>query len=524
MSKFAKKCICATALSIFSVAFASSVAFTQLAPPASGGRVVNVSSPSAGSRVSGEVPVTASLNTVGQAIVTAVQFKLNGFELGAEQTSPPYTVSWDTDLSSDGWHTLSAVARDAGGSQYSSDPVTVRVANTAPPPISVTRYEDTDPAVSFSPGWLQRNPNDWLAWSGGSAMQSAVPGATATFAFNGTSVTWIGYPSTDSGVARVLVDGFFVADLDLFALKGENAARVFTVNGLTNSGHILTIEVTGRKNASSDSTVIVVDAFDVPAPPISHLQETDPSVSYTLGWTGDTSKPWSDGNAAVSTAPGAQATLTFMGTAIRWIGYRGPETGIARVFLDGGFAGEVDTYSAHPRIQDTLFTATGLAEGVDHTVTIEATGQRNAESTDAIVLVDAFDITTGGDERFEQTDWAVTYTGNWTHGNRNQPWSEGTSSVSSAVGARAMFTFTGTSVSWIGFRAARTGIARVYLDGAFVTLVDTYAPTGEGFQNTVFTASGLASGRHTLMIEVTGEKNDAAKNNYVVVDAFDVGL
>jgi hypothetical protein len=353
-------------------------------------------------------------------------------------------------------------------------------------------------------------------------MQSVVSGGRATFAFTGTSVTWVGYRSVDSGIARVLVDGFFVSDVDLFARRDENTIGVFTVTGLTNTNHTLTIEVTGRKNADSLLSNIVVDAFDVPGPPVSRLQDTDPSISYTADWTrADAGKPWSGGSATVSTTPRGQVTLTFYGARISWIGYRGPDTGIARVFLDGGFAGEIDTYSQHPSIQDALFTATNLADGVQHALTIEATGFKNAASTGTVIFVDAFDVSTWG-ERFQETEWAVTYTGDWTHGNRNRPWSEGTAAVGSAAGARATFSFIGTSVSWIGFRAGRTGIARVYIDDTFVTDVDTYAPTGEGFQDTVFTATALANGRHTLTIEVTGSNNAAATNNYVVVDAFEV--
>jgi len=57
----------------------------------------------------------------------------------------------------------------------------------------------------------------------------------------------------------------------------------------------------------------------------------------------------------------------------------------------------------------------------------------------------------------------------------------------------------------------------------FVTDVDNYAPT-LGLQDTVFTASGLAYGSHTLTIEVTGSANPATTLAYpwVIVDAFDV--
>jgi len=77
-------------------------------------------------------------------------------------------------------------------------------------------------------------------------------------------------------------------------------------------------------------------------------------------------------------------------------------------------------------------------------------------------------------------------------------------------------------VSWIGCRKNTTGIARIYLDGVFVTEVDTYRPT-VGLQDIVFTAAGLAAGNHTLTIEATGQKNAASMNAWIVVDAFGRG-
>jgi len=54
---------------------------------------------------------------------------------------------------------------------------------------------------------------------------------------------------------------------------------------------------------------------------------------YTAGWMGsDSSKSWS----AIShycVGAGAQATLSFNGNRSAGIGFRGPDSGIARVYL-----------------------------------------------------------------------------------------------------------------------------------------------------------------------------------------------
>ena len=72
----------------------------------------------------------------------------------------------------------------------------------------------------------------------------------------------------------------------------------------------------------------------------------------------------SNGGATDSDQAGAQATFTFTGTSVSWIGGRWDEEGIARVFLDGSFVTEVDTYSKTKEVQVPLFTAVGLVGGL----------------------------------------------------------------------------------------------------------------------------------------------------------------
>src|SRR6266513_1939453 len=104
-----------------------------------GSPIVTVTSPASGSTVSGTVPVTASVTSVGALTVAGVQFKLDGNNLGAEDTTAPYSVPWDTTTASNGSHTLTAVARDSLGMLWTSDPVTVTVFNdTTPPSVSIT--------------------------------------------------------------------------------------------------------------------------------------------------------------------------------------------------------------------------------------------------------------------------------------------------------------------------------------------------------------------------------------------------
>ena len=93
-------------------------------PPA-----VSLIAPADGVTVSGAVTVSATASdNVG---VVGVQFRVDGVNVGAEDTSSPFSTSWVTAIVADGAHTITAVARDAAGNTTVSAPRTVTVSNGA---------------------------------------------------------------------------------------------------------------------------------------------------------------------------------------------------------------------------------------------------------------------------------------------------------------------------------------------------------------------------------------------------------
>jgi hypothetical protein len=396
------------------------------------------------------------------------------------------------------------------------------------PPLPATvRFEETDAAVSLSPGWTQSS--DHGGWSGGAAVQSTVAKATVSFTFTGNSVRWLGARGRDMGKALVSVDGGPARVVDLFARPNDELRTpITTFYDLGEGQHTLTIEVTGEKNKEATAAIVVVDAFDVLPQIVSHMQDADPDLTYSGTWTVESNLSWSGSGAHnagdpltgahVTEAAGSKVTLKFRGTGITWSGYRGPDAGIATVQVDKAAPVEVDTYGPTFKVQEAVFTATGLTDA-DHTLTITATGRKNALSTATKIFVDAFDVTTPG-RRYEDEDLSmISYVGSWNRHNDARVWSEGSSHTSQQTTATATFSFTGTSVSWIGAsKASAGGTAKIFLDGVFKQDVSLGRRVGiEGYQRTIFRADGLTNGPHTLMIEVT-----STNLAYVVVDAFDV--
>jgi hypothetical protein len=86
---------------------------TDTTPPS-----VALTAPAAGSTVSGTVTVSANATDSGG--IAGVQFRLDGVNLGAEDLTAPYSVTWNTTTATAGSHTLAAQARDIAGNLASS--------------------------------------------------------------------------------------------------------------------------------------------------------------------------------------------------------------------------------------------------------------------------------------------------------------------------------------------------------------------------------------------------------------------
>ena len=90
---------------------------------------VSITAPTTGSSVNNTIAISA--NASDNIAVLGVQFKLDGSNFGAEDTTSPYSIPWNTTTTTNGSHTLTAVARDAAGNTTTSASITVTVNNQA---------------------------------------------------------------------------------------------------------------------------------------------------------------------------------------------------------------------------------------------------------------------------------------------------------------------------------------------------------------------------------------------------------
>jgi parallel beta-helix repeat protein len=212
--------------------------------------VVTMTGPASGSTVSGST-VAVTANATDDVAVLGVQFKLDGGNLGAEDTSTPYGVVWDSTTASNALHVLTAVARDAAGNSVTSSAVSVTVANGG---------VDAAPTVSIT-----------------SPANGATVSGTITVSANATddvSVTGVQFK----------LDGVNLGAEDLSAPYGVSWATTSVSDG---SHQLLAVARDGAGHSTTSSLVTVT--VSNPPPTISGISAGSITTSgATITWTTST--------------------------------------------------------------------------------------------------------------------------------------------------------------------------------------------------------------------------------------------
>jgi len=141
------------------------------------------------------------------------------------------------------------------------------------------RYEETQAGIAWAGPWIdEAQPTA----SGGGVRMSAAPGAAASFAFTGPTLTWYTALGPNAGIAQMALDGAPLDEVDLYNPSAVAQAPL-TYTDLGDGPHVLTITVTGARNAQAVGSYVAVDAFGadgaLAAPPLPTVLPATPPVA-----------------------------------------------------------------------------------------------------------------------------------------------------------------------------------------------------------------------------------------------------
>jgi GH25 family lysozyme M1 (1,4-beta-N-acetylmuramidase) len=255
----------------------------------------------------------------------------------------------------------------------SGNPATLVEQAFAPP----TEVEQGSPAIAYT--WRQvRAPRAY----GRSYVVQRSAGATAMFAFTGSSVTWYTATGPTQGKASVSIDQRFRGTFDQY----EPALHVRvprTFRHLGRGEHTITIRVLGVKGSSAGTDMqVVVDAFALGAVVVSNPE-------LTLSWGTSKVRAASRGSVATSDLGRSEAAFAFWGTGVEWATVRGPDHGRASIFVDGVLARTVDNYAAVTSVQPRPFTGLDLGQ---HDLRIVVLGTSRPRSEGTKVAIDSLTV------------------------------------------------------------------------------------------------------------------------------------
>ena len=244
---------------------------------------VSITSPTNNATVSGTVSVSATASD--NVAVASVQLQVDGANVGAADTSSPYSFSWSSTSVSNGSHTLTAVAKDSAGNKTTSAGVKVTVNNsdTTPPTVSITSPANN--ATVSGTVMVSATASDNVAVASvqfqvdGANVGSADTSSPYNFSWNTTSVSHGSHTLT--AVAK-----------DAAGNATTSAGVKVTVNASSDTTPP-TVSITSPSNNSTVSSTVTVSATASDNVGVASVQfqvdgnnvgAADTSSPYNLSW------------------------------------------------------------------------------------------------------------------------------------------------------------------------------------------------------------------------------------------------
>ena len=238
---------------------------------------VSLTAPAASSTVSSTVTISANAfdpsTGSGQVSgVAGVQFKVDGANVGAEDTTAPYSISWDSTSITNGTHYIRAVAKDAAGNTRWSAVRSVTVSNTTTiAPISLI----LDPTYQSGPS--VRTPESVLSFTTSNLYPFGNDGSKTWWTISQWGAK---YPLSSTTPKTVLANG--AVEYKTLGLRVVLGPGNYALLGVNEVGHGTHIQRLGTVSKSEGFIALEPKSNPANNIPISQLASVQYKMSFRL--------------------------------------------------------------------------------------------------------------------------------------------------------------------------------------------------------------------------------------------------
>ncbi len=225
---------------------------------------VSVTSPIQDATLSGSVTVSASAtDNIG---VVGVQIQVNGTDLGVEDATTPFSISWDTAGETPGQYSLTAIARDAAGNTTSSVPVLVTISEVAKADFTSDLTSGNAPLTVTFTDLSSGTPTSW-SWDFGDGSSSTAQHPSHTYTDPGTYTVTLTASNAEVSNVKTKVDHITVTEPTLNVIG-------ISPNSIASRSKKVPVTIFGNGFVSG-ATVVFSDG-DGPTPTITNVTVVDP--------------------------------------------------------------------------------------------------------------------------------------------------------------------------------------------------------------------------------------------------------
>ncbi|MBI1297674.1 hypothetical protein GC175_22280 [bacterium] len=467
-------------------------------------------------------------------VTTNITSRIDGVAIPAVRTAANRTTLynapfWQVEMSEAITPTAAATQQSGPSEIYlpaiqnttgdTTEQATVQAADATVIAPGLVRYEETDAGVSFNGAWNNVNSGNY---SGGSALRSEGLGNTATFTFTGTWLEIGLGETTDAGKVEVSIDSVSQGIFDLYG-RDETSALIF--GNLTNSQHVVQLNVVTQDNPFSNRNWVALDyltVWDGSALPTGVFEHDDGRVLSSNGWSTSNDADAGAGNY------GWRSDKT-------WFYFEGDSVGMQivtdngwdemRISVDGEFVTKWDLYRTD--IATETLSLDGFGPGL-HVVELDEYRSNSVLDTFFTPGVAPFyqPPVIDGYTRFEEDDSALRYNG-VPFGSTSATWALGQQAVagnryvagSGTLSDTVSLTFDGTAALLGFYTSDWGGLAHVVIDGVEQEIVDTYS-NEPGLLTRRY--ANLGAGTHTITVTVLDQRGSFALRDDVRLDFIDI--